>query len=107
MQRFFILLGLALAFASPTFADAIDGEWCSSKGLRLKITGPDIVIPSGAAIKGRYGRHHFAYVVPAGEAEAGAAILMQLLNEEEMNVYTSRSGDAGAPELWRRCEVIS
>lgn len=78
MQRLLTAAILALVFASPASADAIDCEWCSPKGLHLKITGPDIVIPSGATIKGEYGRHHFAYAVPAGE-----------------------------PELWRRCEVTS
>jgi hypothetical protein len=107
MHRLALFMTLTLAFTSPAFADAIDGEWCSPKGLRLKIAGPDITIPSGSAIKGDYARHHFAYVAPAGDPDAGASVLMQLLNEEEMNVYKARDGKTGEPELWRRCQVTS
>jgi hypothetical protein len=67
-------------------------------------TSPFLQAP---AIKGDYARHHFAYVAPAGDPDAGASVLMQLLNEEEMNVYKARDGKTGEPALWRRCQVTS
>ena len=53
--------------SGSALADAIDGDWCHADGRRLTINGPDITTPAGNKLKGNYDRHHFAYVVPAGE----------------------------------------
>jgi hypothetical protein len=90
--------------ASGAHADAIDGEWCLG-GNHLAIEGPKIRTPGGNTINGDYSRHGFRYVVPAGETDAGAEIVMILLNEE--TVQLSRNPGSPTPEIWRRCKVTS
>ncbi len=80
-------------------ADAIDGAWCHEKGRRMVITGPSILTPGGTKAQGDYGRHDFAYTVPAGEPGAGTRILMVLMGETRVRV---QEGDA-APVVWERC----
>lgn len=93
-------LGASLfAFASPARADAIDVNWCRADGKRMSIDGPAIVTPGGHKITGDYSRHAFSYVVPGGEAGAGATVSIQLLSEY---LAHARQGN-GAVEEWRRC----
>lgn len=94
--------GLA-AMASPSHADAIDGQWCLASS-HFAIEGPTILTPGGNRITGNYTRHGFTYVVPANEPGAGSEIVMALVNEE--TVQLTRTG-ASAPETWRRCKPIS
>jgi hypothetical protein len=102
------LAALALfALTASSRADAIDGEWCSPKGLHLKIAGTSITIPSGVAMTGDYHRHSFAYQPPKGDADEGATVIMRLLSEEEMEFYRMRGGELGAGEVWTRCQVTS
>ena len=100
-----VLVAGALCFlASPTLADAIDGDWCSTSGpAQFSIAGSTIVTPAGTQTTGDYRRHTFSYVVPEGDPGAGQAIAMRQLNEEEILV----SVDGGEAVLWRRCQVIS
>ena len=56
------------------YADAIDGDWCSTDGMRMSIQGEKITIPSGKQIKGNYSRHAFDYVVPADENGSGDVV---------------------------------
>jgi len=86
--------------ARPALADAIDGDWCRDDGKRMSIHGPDIVTPGGKQIKGDYDRHHFSYVIPSGEAGAGATVNIQLLSEY---LAHARQGADGAIQEWRRC----
>jgi hypothetical protein len=93
------------SLATPARADAIDGDWCSSDGLRhFSIDGAKIKTPGGIQTEGDYSRHAFSYVVPEGEAAAGQPVAMVLLSEEAVRVQT---GEAGEPETWMRCEVTS
>jgi hypothetical protein len=85
--------------ANTARADAIDGDWCHTDGRRLSINGPRIVTPGGATIVGDYDRHHFTYVVPASEPDAGATVNMILMSELQMRLKPP-SGDE---QLWRRC----
>ncbi len=97
-----LALGFALCVAlasGSALADAIDGDWCHADGRRLTINGPDITTPVGTKLKGDYDRHHFAYVVPAGEAGSGATISMVLLNELNMRLKPP----VGEDQDWRRC----
>lgn len=80
-------------------ADAIDGAWCHEKGRRMVIAGPSIVTPGGSKTEGEYGRHDFAYTVPAGEPGAGAKVRMVLMGETRVRV---QEGDA-TPVVWERC----
>jgi hypothetical protein len=107
MFRACAVAAFVLALSAPAFADAIDGDWCGGAGHHLSIKGPEITLPSGATIHGIYRRHAFVYVVPAGDAEAGAQIYLQLLSEEQMNLYHVKEGKPGEPETWKRCEITS
>lgn len=84
---------------TPARADAIDGSWCHEDGRRLSILGPLIVTPAGTRTQGDYSRHGFAYVAPVGEAQAGTAIRMTLINDNLMRLAAGEN----APEHWRRC----
>ena len=90
---------LLVLSAGTALADAIDGDWCHADGRRLSINGPDIVTPAGTALKGDYDRHHFTYVVPANEADAGATVAMVLLSELQMTLKPRK----GEEQIWRRC----
>ena len=104
-SAFFRRLALAAILAVPAasaLADRIDGDWCSPGDARsLSIEGPSITTPGGNRITGVYDRHAFAYVVPEGEADAGAPIAMQQLSEEAMRL----SVDGGPSEIWHRCNL--
>lgn len=97
-------LAAALA-ATPAFADAIDGRWCAEDGRRMEIQGPTIVTPHGATLQGRYGRHDFAYEVPAGEPGAGSGVTIHLRGETTVHLW--RGAPTGEPEVWRRCTPVS
>jgi hypothetical protein len=94
-------LRVSLAAASPAFADAIDGDWCSTAARRhLSIEGPRIVTPGGRALQGDYSRHGFVYTAPAGEAEAGRRVDLRLINDRTMSF---RPEGAASDEIWNRC----
>jgi hypothetical protein len=90
-----------LGFSHAALADAIDGDWCQSDGKRMSINGPAIVTPGGHHMSGDYGRHSFSYVIPSGEAGAGATMSIQLLGEY---LAHARAGTDAAIEEWRRCQ---
>jgi|SRR6516164_5248383 hypothetical protein len=94
-----LALSLSALLAAPALADAIDGDWCHADGRRLSINGPDITTPGGTQLKGDYDRHHFAYVVPASEPDAGSTVTMVLLSEILMHLKPP----AGEQQTWRRC----
>jgi hypothetical protein len=101
MRRLILVFILGLV-AGPALADAIDGDWCGA-GKHLSILGPKITLPSGAVIEGQYRRHEFSYQVPTGDVAAGSLIYMQLLDEEDMNLYHMQDGKPGEAEAWKRC----
>jgi hypothetical protein len=83
-------------------ADAIDGDWCSTDGMRMSISGEKITTPSGKHIQGNYSRHAFDYVVPEGETGSGELVNVILQSEY---FAMSRQGPAGGPlREWRRCK---
>lgn len=94
-----LLILATAALPHPARADAIDGAWCHEKGRRMVITGPNILTPGGTRAQGDYGRHDFAYTVPAGEPGTGTRIQMVLMGETRVRV---QEGDA-APVVWERC----
>ena len=88
--------------AAPARADAIDGDWCRADGKRMSIRGPAIVTPGGKETRGDYSRHFFSYVIPPGEAGAGATVSITLLGEY---LAHAREGGGDAPvQEWRRCQ---
>lgn len=91
-----------IGFSSAALADAIDGDWCHTSGKRMSIRGPEIVTPGGQQTRGDYSRHFFSYVIPSGEAGAGATVSITLLGEY---LAHARQGSADAPvQEWRRCQ---
>lgn len=100
MRRLAIAAAVTCLFlAGEARADAIDGLWCAQDGRRIVIEGPAVTTPAGARLTGRYGRHDFAYVVPAGEPLAGATVTMLLRGETRVLVTFG----SGATEEWNRC----
>jgi hypothetical protein len=98
---------LFLMLPTAAHADAIDGSWCSEHGGHISIDGPTLMIAGKEPITGKYGRHAFTYVIPAGEADAGKLVYMQLLDEEDMQSFVIEEGKPGAQENWKRCAVTS
>jgi hypothetical protein len=102
--------GVAAALAGflmtvgPARADAIDGNWCDTKGKTMSISGSTIVTPGGTRMDGQYSRHNFAYTVPERENGAGTPVSMSLVTE---NTIRLQAGTSGAPETWHRCEQTS
>ena len=66
-RSIYLAVPLALVFAGPAFADAIDGNWCHVDGRRFTIRGPAITTPAGNSLQGNYDRHYFSYPIPASE----------------------------------------
>ena len=98
-----LLCGLG---AAPAVADAIDGDWCYGAA-NFHIEGPAIRTPGGKDITGDYSRHAFHYLAPPGEKDAGADVMMRLLNEDTLDLMR-RTGAGDSPvETWNRCKPIS
>ena len=93
-----------VALPSNSRADAIDGDWCHQNGKRMSIRGPEIVTPGGKQTRGDYDRHHFSYVVPAGEAGEGANVQIVLRGEY---LALSRQGESTEWQEWRRCSATT
>jgi hypothetical protein len=102
----FLALVIFMMSCTPANADAIDGDWCAG-GKRLSINGEQIVTPSGVTVEGTYRRHEYIFVVPKGEADAGAQIYLNLISDDEMNYYRLTNGKPGEPVLWKRCQITS
>jgi len=97
-----LLTLVSLIAAGPAHADAIDGQWCLASS-HFEIDGSNIRTPGGNRVVGNYHRHGFTYVVPSNEQDAGAQVVMVLLNEETVQLTRGSS----PPELWRRCRPTS
>lgn len=97
-----VLAAGAIALAPGTaLADAIDGHWC--KGVKiLSIDGPKIVTPGGTTMQGKYDRHGFEYVAPAGEEDTGATVIIAQVHDGLMRLTRSTAPDA--VEEWHRCQ---
>jgi hypothetical protein len=103
-SRLLILLAAAgmLLPAGVARADAIDGDWCSTDGMRMSIRGEKITTPGGKQIEGNYSRHAFDYVIPAGESGSGEVVNIILRGEY---LALSRQGPAAGPmREWHRCK---
>ena len=100
-----VALGAVALLGAPARADAIDGDWCNG-GHHMEINGSTIVTPGRNRIQGDYNRYRFAYVIPTNEPGAGGEITMVMIRGQEV-VHLRRPGQAGEPEVWRRCKPIS
>lgn len=99
----------ALVAPQAVQADALDGEWCRD-AMSLTIQGPNILTPGGTQMTGDYARHHFRYVIPQGEPQAGDTVEMSQLSEEDMDLRITPAAAGAEPgewERWRRCKVTS
>ncbi len=97
------LTAILCASASPSLADALDGQWCNNEDGRLAIDGNIITTPAGDRVEGDYGRHRFVYIAPPGSWNAGKRIVIQQLSDQEMELSV---GD-GMPHKWGPCQVVS
>ena len=99
-------VALAGLGGAPALADAIDGDWCDGAA-NFHIQGPAIRTPAGKNITGDYSRHAFHYLAPAGEKDAGADVMMRLLNEDTLDLLRRVGGADGPIEIWKRCQPVS
>lgn len=106
-MRLRLALVVLACSVTASYADRIDGDWCSSTGKHVLIEGPAITLPSGAEIIGDYRRHTFSYEAPDGDPEAGQVVEMRQLSDEEMVVVRRRAGAADPAETWKRCQATS
>ena len=98
---FLVAAGMLLPTGAAR-ADAIDGDWCSTDGMRMSIRGEHITTPGGKQIQGNYSRHAFDYVVPDGENGSGEVVNIILRGEY---LALSRQGPAeGRLREWHRCK---
>ena len=96
-----------VVFPTVAYADKIDGAWCNEQGGHIEIDGPKITLSDKTTFQGQYARHFFLYTVPAGEAQAGAQIYLQLRDEEDMTSFTVKDGQNVDPVAWKRCAETS
>jgi hypothetical protein len=93
-----------LLATSTARADVIDGSWCYPDGRHFSIHGPAIVTTFGHSLQGDYSRHHFAYVIPKPEPQAGELVTMQLMNDTiYLSVGSGQAGQDQPTEVWHRC----
>ena len=100
------LAALSLTVA-PARADQIDGNWCFTDGRHLTIDGPAIITPGGTSMTGDYDRHGFRYVVPAGEADAGAQVDMVQFDDYTVQVTTTAPAGTARTEIWKPCDFTT
>jgi hypothetical protein len=101
LLSFLVATGMLLQ-TGISHADAIDGDWCSTDGMRMSIRAEKITTPGGKQIEGNYSRHAFDYVIPAGENGSGDVVNIVLRSEY---LALSRQGPIDAPlREWRRCK---
>jgi hypothetical protein len=101
LLAFLVAVGTLLQ-TGISHADAIDGDWCSTDGMRMSISGEKITTPGGKHIQGNYSRHAFDYVVPDGENGSGDVVNIILRGEY---LALSRQGPLGGPlREWHRCK---
>ena len=101
-----LAFAVVLAVPATAYADAIDGDWCNGAA-SFQIRGPSIRTPAGTDMTGDYSRHAFRYVAPAGEKDAGAEVLMRLMNENTVYLMRRAAGAESAVETWQRCQPVS
>lgn len=98
------VLAVCLALtALPVQADEISGAWCGPDGQSLTIRGSRVLAPSGIETDGLYSRHRYEFVMPEGGRDAGQAVVVQQLSEEEVLV----SFGGGASVSWTRCRPVT
>jgi hypothetical protein len=101
LLSFLVATGMLLQ-TGISHADAIDGDWCSTDGMRMSIRAEKITTPGGKQIEGNYSRHAFDYVIPAGENGSGDVVNIVLRGEY---LALSRQGSVDAPlREWHRCK---
>ncbi|MDH3740530.1 MAG: hypothetical protein OER56_02935 [Hyphomicrobiales bacterium] len=108
--RLTVLACLGLVVSTETAnADQIDGSWCSLAGERMTIEGSRVITPSGKTVEGNYSRHHFSYVVPEGNALAGARISAKQINDENVmvEVFGNAQQTPDSISVWKRCKLVS
>jgi hypothetical protein len=101
-QLIFLVAAGTLLQTGAGHADAIDGDWCSTDGMRMSISGDNITTPGGKHIQGNYSRHAFDYIIPDGENGSGDVVNIILRGEY---LALSRQGPASGPlREWHRCK---
>lgn len=96
------------AWAGPASADQIIGYWCSPSGSQsIKVDHSSVVSPGGRTVEAQVRRHYLEFVIPQGEANAGAKFTADQLGEERISVKIISKGGTSTPEIWVPCKPIS
>jgi hypothetical protein len=112
-QRFKLLVltfSIIMASTIHALADRIDGAWCSPSGESMTIEGSQAITPGRKSVTGNYTRHHFDYVIPQEEKDAGEIISADQIDDKNIQVRVLRGPDQKTSEpdkIWQRCDVIS
>jgi len=108
LALFVLLVSAIVIVNAPAYADAIDGQWCSSEGRKFSINGSHIVTPDGTRTTGDYDRHAFAYTLPQGGPGAGTKISMLLVDENTLHLQTGANTTTfGSAQIWQRCSNVT
>jgi hypothetical protein len=97
---------LLLLAPQSAWADAIDGDWCSTQGKHFTIDGSKFTTPGGKQITGKYDRHAYAYSVPEAEPGAGSTVLMTLVDDDTLHLTPGAPKEAKM-QVWKRCDLTS
>lgn len=104
-RKMILMMGAgAMLLLAPqsAWADAIDGDWCSTQGEHFTIDGPKFTTPGGKQIVGQYDRHAYAYSVPG----AGSTVLMTLVDDDTLHLIPGAPKGAKM-QVWKRCDLTS
>jgi hypothetical protein len=110
LRGFLIALILGMMGVDASYADSIDGTWCSERDHhQMTIKGTEAFLPGGRRVTGEYSRHRFSYLIPVPDAEAGRITLLRLMGERTMMSVSAKPDgtEPSEPENWKRCELTS
>ena len=106
LQTLLLTLCVSIALISGSFADQINGNWCSPGGKTLSINDDQVITPAGNRVTANFDRHHIDYQIPAGEPHAGDQFTADQLSDEELQVriVPNKGPVQGASEIWTPCK---
>lgn len=108
-RKMILMIGAGALLAllpQSAWADAIDGDWCSTQGKHFTIDGSKFTTPGGKQITGKYDRHAYAYSVPETEPGAGSTVLMTLVDDDTLHLIPGVLKEAKM-QVWKRCDLTS
>ena len=111
LRRVALVAALAASVAAPpSKADEIGGWWCTpagDKSIHVSYDGT-ITSPGGQTVSGTVRRHHIDFVIPDGEADAGATFSAEQLNDDQIRVtIAAKNAEPRDAVIWIPCKPVS